>query len=657
MPAAGTLHEAVHVGDVAEAKRLLAEGADPNAVDDVGRTPLHWAAAFGHTEVAGVLVGHGADLDPRDPEGRTPLHWAAYRGGQKMVSLLAEAGADVSARDEKGRSAVRWAGLSKDEDMILRVLAAGAKADAGDRMGGLVFSAAATGDDELMDRLLGWGAAIDACDLEGRTALGRAAMTGDLDAAESLLDRGADPNAQDCEGLYPLHIAIASGQPEAVALLLARGADINAASHKGRTALHLAVINGRTEIVRFLISKGANPDSKDPEGRTPLDQARDWEPQVRGLEAAGECGPASNAVAASPGLQKARAELVAALRGDGAAESATTSDERPRDTDAGHVQPVPDGAATDREVPVIAGEDDAVAIEQALQSLRATPRGSFEEPAEGERDEVDCTVFAPPEALPADHILVQVFAHMHEQAEAAQEMAQEFDADARRRGVVALATEIARGSRLTFELLMPPLAVQDPVQELIWRGRPNGVQFEVEIPGSMPRPTVVGTVLVSQGSVPIGEVKFKLKVVSEGAEVDRSPAPAEEAHRYEMAFVSYASQDRPEVLRRVQMLTAVGIGFFQDVIHLDPGDRWRQKLFHHIDQSDVMFLFWSSAAKRSKWVRREWRYALKRKGRDFVRPVIIEGPPPVPPPRELADLHFNDKVLYFLEETGTSPVR
>ena len=47
-----------------------------------------------------------------------------------------------------------------------------------------------------------------------------------------------------------------------------------------------------------------------------------------------------------------------------------------------------------------------------------------------------------------------------------------------------------------------------------------------------------------------------------------------------------------------------------------PGDRWARKLYLHIDESDVMFLFWSTAAKKSKGVEEEWRYALRVKG-DF----------------------------------------
>jgi hypothetical protein len=120
------------------------------------------------------------------------------------------------------------------------------------------------------------------------------------------------------------------------------------------------------------------------------------------------------------------------------------------------------------------------------------------------------------------------------------------------------------------------------------------------------------------------------------------------ADRYTQAFVSYASQDRPKVLPRVQMLGTVGIHFFQDVLDLDPGDRWEQKLYTHIDRCDLFLLFWSRAASQSEWVLREVRYALSRRSPPEIRPVIIEGPPIVPPPPELAHLHFNDRLIYFM---------
>lgn len=106
------------------------------------------------------------------------------------------------------------------------------------------------------------------------------------------------------------------------------------------------------------------------------------------------------------------------------------------------------------------------------------------------------------------------------------------------------------------------------------------------------------------------------------------------------------------MLKRVQMLARLHIDYFQDILTMEPGERWETKIYKSIDQSDVFFLFWSSAARDSRWVMDEVRYALKRKAADKfaapeIVPVIIEGPPLVPPPDELRDVHFNDVFVYF----------
>ncbi len=273
-------------------------------------------------------------------------------------------------------------------------------------------------------------------------------------------------------------------------------------------------------------------------------------------------------------------------------------------------------------------------------------------------DPVDCTVFSPPAVAVGDSFLVQVFAHRPEQAETAKNLAKEFDESSERRGFRSLETKIRRGSTLRFHLAMARVTIDDEVQQITWRGEPESVQFSVTIP---PGPSgfapgnVIGTVTVDQDSVPLGYIKFKLTIVPPAQAVAPSVpvAVGEVARLYRKAFISYASPDRNEVLKRVQMLEELRIGFFQDVLSLEPGERWQKALYRHIDESDLFLLFWSTAAKQSKWVMEEVHYALKRKGDDDlappeILPVIIEGPPPVPPPVELESLHFNDRLVYFM---------
>lgn len=275
-------------------------------------------------------------------------------------------------------------------------------------------------------------------------------------------------------------------------------------------------------------------------------------------------------------------------------------------------------------------------------------RGSFPQAEKVLRDPVDCSVYAPPTIVIDDDIFIQVYAHIPGQGEQVRRMAQEFDSETQRRGVTSLGTEIPRGAILNFRLSIPKLSIGTPVQQLTWQGNPQYVQFTAHADLNTPPGTVIGSIDVSQDTVPIGILRFKL-TVARRLPIDKAqPKPCGESRRYNMAFISYASSDRFEVLKRVQMLSSVGIRYFQDVLDLDPGDRWTQELFRYIDESDVMFLFWSSSARSSQWVRREWKYGLETKGDDFIRPVVIEGPPPPEPPEELKHLHFADKIMYFI---------
>jgi hypothetical protein len=48
-------------------------------------------------------------------------------------------------------------------------------------------------------------------------------------------------------------------------------------------------------------------------------------------------------------------------------------------------------------------------------------------------------------------------------------------------------------------------------------------------------------------------------------------------------------------------------------------------------------------------VEREWRYALQRRGLDFINPLPLEDPRLVKPPAELKSKHFNDMLLAFIK--------
>ena len=94
------IHAAVR-GDVAILNGLLAVGADPNSMV-AGSSPLYAAAWHHRLEAAATLIAHGADVNAVEPTGLTPLITAASNGDDALVRLLLAHGADVSARASCG---------------------------------------------------------------------------------------------------------------------------------------------------------------------------------------------------------------------------------------------------------------------------------------------------------------------------------------------------------------------------------------------------------------------------------------------------------------------------------------------------------------------------------------------------------------------------
>jgi hypothetical protein len=186
-------------------------------------------------------------------------------------------------------------------------------------------------------------------------------------------------------------------------------------------------------------------------------------------------------------------------------------------------------------------------------------------------------------------------------------------------------------------------------QRLLGKTRVAGVQFLVGVPADCSPGRRPATLRVFVEGIPAGRVHFLIEVKAATTGVGEPQPRGDVARNYHKAFISYASEDRTEVLRRVQTLSALGIAFFQDVLDLEPGQRWEKALYLQIDGSDLFMLFWSSAARRSPWFGKEIAYALEHQklnpyGTPDIVPIIIEGPPP----HELSELHFNDKMIYFM---------
>ncbi len=126
-----SLLEAIQRGDDEQIKDLLKRGADINARDAWGMTPLLTAVEEEHERTAKLLLKRGADPNIREPaSGKTALLKVVEEGQQKLAQTLLEHGADVNARDNSGWTALMRAADHGETDLVKLLLEKGADPNA-----------------------------------------------------------------------------------------------------------------------------------------------------------------------------------------------------------------------------------------------------------------------------------------------------------------------------------------------------------------------------------------------------------------------------------------------------------------------------------------------------------------------------------------------
>ena len=100
------LHYAAADGDFDKAQAEVAAGADVNAADVNGWTPLHFAAQSQSAPIVRLLIEKGSRIDVPDQHGNTPLGRAvfAFKADGQTIRLLRDAGADPFKKNKHGVS-------------------------------------------------------------------------------------------------------------------------------------------------------------------------------------------------------------------------------------------------------------------------------------------------------------------------------------------------------------------------------------------------------------------------------------------------------------------------------------------------------------------------------------------------------------------------
>jgi uncharacterized protein len=278
------LHWAVRADDLAKVNKLLAEGADAKAANRYGITPLYLACQNANPAMIERLLKAGADPNAVSTEGETALMTVARTGVVEAAKVLLDHGAKVDAREEwHGQTALMWAVDEKHPAMVKELIAHGADVNAVSNINKWERQKTA----EPRDKWLHMG---------GLTPLLFAARQGCIECEQILLEAGARIDTTDPDGISPVLIAIINGHYDAAAFLLNHGANPNLADDTGRTALFSAVdfntmpVSNRPsprvienqmtslDLIKLLLDKGANVNAqllKQQPYRTKLDRGDD----------------------------------------------------------------------------------------------------------------------------------------------------------------------------------------------------------------------------------------------------------------------------------------------------------------------------------------------------------------------------------------------
>ena len=200
----------------------------PTAAEAARYQGLHAAAQAGDAARVAALAAQGADLNARDGHGRTPLHVATFAQQRAAIRALAKAGAQLDLLENDRYDAITIASVANDEETLRLLLSLGASArQVTSRYDGTALIAAAhLGHAGVVQQLIAAGAPLDHVNNLHWTAVIESVVLGDSGprhqaTLKALVDAGANLQLTDREGRTPLQLAQARGYGEMMKILRA----------------------------------------------------------------------------------------------------------------------------------------------------------------------------------------------------------------------------------------------------------------------------------------------------------------------------------------------------------------------------------------------------------------------------------------------------
>ncbi|KAK7946767.1 uncharacterized protein PG986_011088 [Apiospora aurea] len=286
------------------ADMLLSAGADPNARNVRGETPLHCACP-GSPGLVDILVRYGADIDAVDENGFTPLLTMMSRDGSwhgrpdiKLFTRLIDHGANVNKATNRGNTVLHMAMMnlqSYDEDdlpYLLSLLRAGGDLRKKNHDGmvplltygvkdGWHTNSSSTLSVTILEAFVREGMDINARDNSGETIMWKAMGSFDRGIAlmKQLIGLGADPRVRCYDGSTLLHAAVKRlCDLDWIRFLVSCGIDPTIADPEESPLVHLALstefgsddLDEKLEYIQGLVELGASPTARNGRGQSAL---------------------------------------------------------------------------------------------------------------------------------------------------------------------------------------------------------------------------------------------------------------------------------------------------------------------------------------------------------------------------------------------------
>lgn len=229
-------------GNTSIVKSFIAKYGDElsvTAVNKYGETALHIAVIGGQTGIARILLDSGANVNAKDHNGWTPLFFSGKRPNKDLVELLIQHGAQVNISSNSGWTPVHALAVSDNSELIRLLAKNGGKVNVGDNDGNTpIYEAIELGNLKTVKELIHLGARVNVSNAIGMTPLHIAALNGCYDIAACLVKCGANTTAQTKKQLR-----------------LRNGKIVPA----GKTPLAIAQITGHSGVARLLSHQPNKP--------------------------------------------------------------------------------------------------------------------------------------------------------------------------------------------------------------------------------------------------------------------------------------------------------------------------------------------------------------------------------------------------------------